>query len=137
MGAVVWLALGAAGVAGQTAPDSGGVLFPKNATAIEGVPSVRVDASPEGATRRQLDSAEAARQSLKIDIVNGEYVWSSRERRPLTLTSSGEFTYLTSTEPGRYIRVRRVNDRLSYVEHVDMGPRSVTYWGELRIVLGK
>ena len=53
------------------------------------------------------------------------------------MTSSGEFTYLSSNEPSRYVRVRRLNDRLTYIEHVDTALGSVTYWGELRIVIGK
>jgi hypothetical protein len=31
----------------------------------------------------------------------------------------------------------RLNDRVSYVEHVDLASGSVTWWGELRIVIGK
>jgi hypothetical protein len=98
---------------------------------------VRVDASKEGASRRTLNSAEATKQSLKIRIVNGRYFWASREDRPLTLSSAGEFTYLTSSEPGQYVRLRRINDRIDYVEHVDMASGSVTYWGELRVVLNR
>lgn len=132
------LALMAAGPASQT-PSSGETpLIPENATALEGLPAVRLDATRDSATRRTLGSAEAARQGLKISIVNGQYYWASRENRPLTLSSSGEFTYLSSsTEPGRYVRFRKINDRIAYVEHVDIAFGSVTYWGELRIVLGK
>jgi len=35
------------------------------------------------------------------------------------------------------VRFRRLGERLSYVEHVDLDLGSVTYWGELRIVLDK
>ena len=35
------------------------------------------------------------------------------------------------------MRFQDVNNTLIYVEHVDMGTQFVTYWGELRIVLGK
>jgi hypothetical protein len=44
---------------------------------------------------------------------------------------------LTSAEPGRYVRFKRINDRIAYVEHVDTAFGSVTYWGELRIVLDR
>ena len=111
--------------------------IPKNAIALEGVPSVRVDTTEEGGARRELDAAEAVKDSLKINIIDGKYYWASRSNRPLTLISSGEFTYLSSTERGKYIRLRRLNDKISYVEHVDMARGSVTYWGEIRIVLGK
>lgn len=112
-------------------------VIPDNATALEGTPTTRLDATSEGAKRQRLDRDEAATHALQIKIVDGRYYWASRANRPLTVTTSGDFTYLTSAEPGHYVRFTKINDRLSYVEHVDMGFGSVTYWGELRIVLGK
>ena len=114
-----------------------GGQIPQHATALEGIPSVRIDASEDQATRRELGAAEAAANLLKIRIVDGKYYWASHGNKPLAVSTAGEFTYLTSTEPGRYVRLRRLNDRLTYVEHVDMASGSVTYWGELRVVLGK
>jgi hypothetical protein len=127
------LNLSAAGLAQTTGAPP---VIPENATALEGQPTVRVDATKEGATRRELDKAEAARQSLKVSVAKGRYYWTSRDNRPLTLTTSGEFIYL-STDPGRYVRIRKINDRFSYVEHVDTEFGSVTFWGELRVVLRK
>lgn len=132
-----WIALVTAAPASQKPSRSETPVVPKNATALEGVPEVRLDATRDGTTRRELDGAEATKQELKITIVNGQYYWASRGNRPLRLSSSGEFSYLSSAEPGQYIRFRRVNDRIAYVEHVDMAFGSVTYWGELRIILGK
>jgi len=135
---VAALALMTAGMASQTPPPSGPTLIPEGATALEGVPEVRLDATPEGTMRRQLDVAEAKKEGLKVAIVDGKYYWASRENRPLSLRSSGEFTYLSSaTEPGRYVRLRKIDDRIEYVEHLDMAVGSVTYWGELRIILGR
>lgn len=90
----------------------------------------------EGKTTRQaLDASEAARDRLMISHVDGCYYWTSRENRPLRLESVDGFTYFTS-EPGKYIRITRLKDRISYVEHVDLASGHVTWWGELRIVLG-
>ena len=50
--------------------------------------------------------------------------------------TSGEFTYLTA-EPGQDVRLRKVDDKIEYVEHVDKAWESVTWWGELRVVLKK
>ena len=136
-GVVLCLTVGTTGAASRSQTSSEPALIPGNATALEGLPAVRLDATKEGATRRTLDRAEAFKQSLRIRILNGRYYWESREDQPLTLSSSGEFTYLSSTEPGRYVRFRRLNDRITYVEHVDVPSGSVTYWGELRIVLGQ
>lgn len=112
------------------------VVIPEGATALEGTPEVRVEVTKDGAIRRTLDAAEAARDRLTIKVVDGRLYWGDADR-PLTVSSSGEFTYLSSAEPGRYVRFRQLNDRLTYVEHVDMALSSVTYWGELRFVLGK
>jgi hypothetical protein len=112
------------------------VQIPAGATALEGVPTVRVDSSAERTARHQLTEAERAANRLKISVRDGKLYWASRDDRPLDLRTSGEFTYLSS-DPGHYIKLRRLNDRIAYVEHVEQGPGIVTYWGELRIVLGK
>jgi len=130
--------LGALGVAAWLcAASSGAAQVPAGATALEGVPTVRIDTTQEGAIRRELDDAEAAASRLRIRIVDGRYYQAGRNDRPLRVTTAGDFTYLMSDEPGRYVRFRRLNDRLTYVEHVDMAAGSVTFWGELRVVLGK
>jgi hypothetical protein len=137
VGMVICLAVGTVAAALQAQTSSEPPRIPENASALEGLPAVRVDASKEGATRRTLNRAEASRQSLKIRVVNGQYFWTSRDNQPLTMSSSGEFTYLSSAEPGRYVRFKQINDRIAYVEHVDTALESVTYWGELRIVLNR
>lgn len=129
---LVLLAANAAG-----AQDAQPQVIPPNATALEGVPAVRVETTPEATTRHRLDPAEAAKSRLRIRIKEGGFYWSSRDDRRLTLTGAGEFIYLSSTEPGRYVRIRRLNDRLTYVEHVDTARGTVTYWGELRVVVGQ
>ena len=115
----------------------GGIELPQEATALEGLPQIRIDTTRDSATRRELDPAEAAKNRLSVRIADGRFFWSSRGHRPLALTTSGEFTYLSSSEPGRYVRIRRIHDRLTYLEHVDTEFGSVTYWGELRIVIGQ
>lgn len=133
MAALVLVASAAS--AQNTSP--GGSVLPRGATALEGVPTVRVETTSEGVTRRPLDSAEAAANGLRIQIKDGAFYWSSRGNRPLAPSESGGFTYLSSAEPGRYVRIGRLNDRITYIEHIDTTQGTVTYWGELRIVAGK
>jgi hypothetical protein len=135
--AVTGLGLTAGIVLSQPQAPHQAMNLPPNATALEGVPQVRIDVTQEGATRRELGAAEAARDHLTIRIVDGRLYWTTGEKRPLIVTSSRDFVYISSTEPGRYVRVRRLNDTLKYVEHTDMPFGSVTFWGELRIVLDK
>ena len=136
IGVAACLALGAAGVAGQAQTSAAKPVIPETASTLEGVPTVRLDTTKEGARRRQLTGEEAAKSGLKIKVVDGKYYWESRDNRPLTVTSSGAYTYL-STEPGQYVRLRKVDDKIEYVEHVDKAWESVTFWGELRVVLKK
>ena len=52
------------------------------------------------------------------------------------LFTPGEFTYLAST-PGTYVRLTRLNDRLTYVEHLRSASGRVTWSGALRVVARK
>jgi len=133
--AVSWVLAAGAVVAQNRSP--GGSILPRDATALEGRPTVRVETTSEAVTRRQLDSGEAAANRLRIQIEDGAFYWSSRGNRRLAPSESGGFTYLSSADPGRYVRITRLNDRFTYMEHVDTTQGSVTFWGELRIIAGK
>jgi hypothetical protein len=122
-------------VGGQAQPPSVPPAIPSSATTLEGSPTVQVETTSETTNRRALSANEANQRGLSIRVMNGRYFWTSRQDEELTLKPSGEFTYLTTTSPGRYVRLQRINDRLAYVEHVDMDSGSVTYFGELRITL--
>ena len=122
--------------AGQDVPRPQHVEIPAGATSLEGIPTERIDSAEGNTTRRVLDAAEAARDRLTVKVIDGQFYWTTRGNRPLRLNLSREFTYLSS-EPGQYIRLTRLNDKISYVEHVDLTSGSVTWFGELRIVIGK
>ena len=110
--------------------------IPKTATALEGIPSVRVDLSEAASQRRVLGKDEAAKNKMGIQVKNGQFFWASQGGEPLALNRKGEFTFLSAT-PGNYITLRKVNDRLTYVEHLDNKGQYITYFGELRVVVGK
>jgi hypothetical protein len=97
---------------------------------------VRIEAAQSGTTRHVLNAAESVKSRLLVKFIDGQYYWTSRDNRRLRLDASGPFTYLSS-EPGSYVKLTRINDKLAYVEHVDMPTGSVTWWGELQIVVGK
>jgi hypothetical protein len=119
------------------APAPQPVEIPPTAT-LQGVPTVRIDSTEASTTRRVLAPAEAAKTPLTVRVRDGQYVWASRGDQPLHAYASGAYTYLTSSEPGRYIRLTRLKDKITYVEHVDNKEfGSITWWGELRIVLGR
>lgn len=113
------------------------VEIPATATVLEGIPTVRVDTAEGGlAARRVLSEAEADESRLTVGLIDDRYYWTSRENRPLQKVAIGVYTYLSS-DPGHYIRFTRLNDRIAYEEHVDSVSGSTTWWGELRIVVGK
>ncbi len=139
--ATIGVVMGCLGLAvptspGQEPPRPQRVEIPATATTLEGIPTVRIDSAEAGTTRRVLSASEATKSRLTVSLVDGRYYWTSRENRLLEGSSSGEFTYLSS-DPGHYIRFTRLNDKISYAEHVDLASGSVTWWGELRIVVGK
>ena len=137
LGVVVWcVGLAAPAFPAQESPGPQRVDIPATATTLEGVPTVRIDAGAGGATRHVLSASEASKSRLTVGLVDGRYYWTSRGNRPLEVSASGAFTYLAS-DPGHYIRFTRLNDKISYAEHVDLASGSVTWWGELRIVAGK
>jgi hypothetical protein len=111
--------------------------MPAGAVSLEGLPASRVETTPDGTTRQQLAGAEVLRHQLRIRIDDGRYYWASRRDQALTLAVAGEFTYLMSNEPGHYVRIRRLTDRVTYVEHLETPLGSVTYWGEMKVVLGR
>lgn len=134
--ALLCVGVGVRGAVSQELPPPEGVAIPPTATVLEGVPTVRIDSTEGATTRRLLDQAEADKSRLMVSVIDGQYYWTSRENRPLRVNESGAFTYLSS-EPGQYIRFARFNDRIAYVEHLDLAHGSVTWWGELKIVVGQ
>ena len=114
------------------------VVIPPNATELDGVPDVKVETTQSDTKRSTLDAAERTRNRLRINVgADGRLHWTSRDDVVMTMSSAGDYLYLSTAEPGRYVRIRQLNDKLTYVEHVDNGSGSVTFWGELRIVVGK
>jgi hypothetical protein len=129
----VWLLAAVPGRA-QTTEARTPLALPPDAIALEGLPNLRIDTDKDRVRRQVLDAQEAAQSRLTIKVADGKLYWAGE---PVKAWEAGGFTYLSSAEPGRYIRLQYMKDKLSYVEHVDMSHVCVTYWGELRIVLAR
>ena len=131
------LCLAASDSSGQGSAEPQPVEIPATATVLEGIPTVRVDTAEGGvAARHVLSESEAEQSRLTVGLDDDQYRWTSRENRTLQKFEIGAYTYLSS-DPGHYIRFTRLNDRIAYEEHVDSPFGSTTWWGELRIVVGK
>jgi len=120
----------------QPQPQPQRIEIPKGAVTLEGVPRVRIDDTEAGSQRRVLPKKEADEHQLRIQVRDGQFFRAGKGNAPLKVDAAGAYTYLSS-QPGSYIRLTRINDRIAYVEHLEEGPNHVTFWGELRIVLGK
>lgn len=116
--AFVCVGLAVHGVAAQEPSQLRRVDIPTTGVALKSIPVVRIDSAEGTTTRRVRGAADSARDRLWAKTVD-----------------SGAFTYL-SAEPGKYVRVTPLGDRIAYVEHVDLALGSVTWLGELRIVAG-
>ncbi len=113
------------------------VELPTGTLTLEGVPRVRIDDTETGSRRHVLDRKEADRHQFSIQVKDGQFFrGGTANQPPLKVEAQGAYTYL-SAKPGSYIRFTRMNDRIAYVEHLEEGQNHVTFWGELRIVIGK
>jgi hypothetical protein len=114
----------------------GVVKVPPTVTALEGRPLV-VTRSEAGETERTVLAPEQAKeQRLLVTVVDGRFYWASRQNRPLTMTTSGAFTLLDSGV-GSYVKFTSVDGRILYIEHVNVGMNTLTYWGVLEVVTGR
>jgi hypothetical protein len=121
---------------GQTAPRPERVEIPKMGI-LQGVPTIRIDSAEDRTTRQVLDPAEASQNPLKVRVRDGRFYWASHDNRPLQAYSSGAYTFLTSDEPGSYIRLTMLDNKISYLEHIDLKERGcVTWWGEIKVFVG-
>jgi hypothetical protein len=112
------------------------VVLPTSVTALEGRPTVIVTSDGEGTERRVLTAEEARRNRLRVTVIDGRFFWASRENRPLGLTTSGAFSYLTGG-PGSYVKFARYGTRIVYMEHATILLSTITYWGELDVLAGR
>lgn len=112
------------------------VSLPRSATALEGRPAVVVTSGYAGTEKKVLTPQEARKNRLLVTVIDGRFFWASRENRPLELTTSGAFTYL-SGDAGSYVKFARFGKKIVYMEHATLFLSTITYWGELDVVTGR
>jgi hypothetical protein len=107
-----------------------------------GIPSVRIS---EGGSERvpETISRDDATAFTCVIVQNGDtYLWASRENLELVRIESGAFETFVALNGSGYVRRVRpemkgaaalmspTEARFDYVEHLMMGLRSVTYYGQ-------
>jgi hypothetical protein len=113
-------------------------------TVFSGVPVVKVS---EGGTERvpeTLEREKAINLGCVVSEIRGKYYWATRENKEMVRYVSGAFVTYMAVDGSGYVRLihQSAKDAASlmsptealfdYVEHILIGLRSVTYYGNLR-----
>ena len=108
---------------------------------FSGVPRVKVS---EGGTDRSTDQITADREKdsgVVIRKIGDQYFWATRSNKELIPHAGGAFITFVAVDGAGYVRVitqegksaaaqlSPAEQKFDYVEHVLVGLRSVTYYG--------
>ncbi|HET9328452.1 MAG TPA: hypothetical protein VFQ05_16920 [Candidatus Eisenbacteria bacterium] len=107
---------------------------------LEARPTVRINASEEGATRETLSKLDQEKSKITSAWRDGKYLWTSREGVELVLQGRTGPTYFFVEPRGAgYVKVfdthvwpdsmRDPGPRYRFMEHVHIGLGTITYWG--------
>lgn len=113
-------------------------------TVFSGVPVVKVS---EGGVERLpevLPRDKAVDVACAITEIGGKYYWATRENKEMVRRTSGAFITYIAVDGSGYVRVvdpsakaaaslmSPTEARFDYVEHLLLGLRNVTYFGNAR-----
>ena len=63
-----------------------------------------------------------------------KYVWTSREKKQMTKSKSGNYVTFTALDGSGYVKIDRTasvdTSKLNYVEHIPFMLTSINYWGK-------
>jgi hypothetical protein len=103
---------------------------------FRGTPNVRVFSSAKTDGRETMQG-EAADKAECVVVQRGKkYFWASRENVPLVRTDAAQFTFFVHPESGGYVKVftgdrKAANAPADYIEHINRGFETITYWGRV------
>lgn len=113
-------------------------------TVFSGVPVLKVS---EGGVERlpePLPGDKAVNLGCVISEIGGKYYWATRENKEMVRRTSGAFITYIAVDGSGYVRVvdpsakgaasmiSPTEAKFDYVEHLLVGLRSVTYFGNAR-----
>jgi len=112
---------------------------------FSGRPSIKVQEYASNATTVQLSDDESKRSQVLVVRDGENYLWASRDNKPLAKSVSGEYTTYYSLDGSGYIRIQspeatakfkgivsESNQIFDYREHLLQGLASITYYGKTR-----
>jgi len=111
---------------------------------FSGIPTVKI--SEGGASRvvEDLKDAKASEAECIVTKIDDKYFWKSRNNIELFMVQSGAFVSFVATNGSGYIRVipsdlkevaslmDETEKKYNYVEHLLIGLRAVTYYGNAK-----
>jgi len=113
-------------------------------TVFAGIPAFKVS---EGGLERhpeKLFREQAVNLGCVISEISGKYYWATRDNKEMVRWSGGAFITFTAIDGSGYVRIVDANAKsaaslmspteasFDYVEHLLIGLRSVTYFGNRR-----
>ena len=120
---------------------SGSLAAQPPVTVFKGRPSVKISEGGTERTPEQIARARASNLECVVSQIGNSYYWASRENTQLTRIDAGAFTTFVAVNGAGYIRIIKpetrgaaalmgdAEARFDYVEHILVGLRSVTYYG--------
>ena len=123
-------------------------LQAKEVVVFTGIPEIRISEGGVNRVPENLDKEKAINFKCTITKIDDKYYWTSRENTELISIYSGAFiTYWAVTGSG-YVRVVKPEmkeeliqlgavsgdpeEKFDYVEHLLLGLKSVTYYGQMK-----
>ena len=117
-------------------------VYAQPLTVFKGRPSVKISEGGSSCTPEILEPSKAANLVCVISKIGDEYFWDSRGNTPLSAVENGAFVTYVAPNGSGYVRVIKgdlkqaaslmsdTENHFDYVEHLVIGLRSVTYYGE-------
>lgn len=116
----------------------------RSTTVFRGRPIIKISEGGVERVPEQIAREKAVNLECVISEIEGRYYWASRENIELRLTESGAFITFVATNGSGYVRIilpelkaaaslmSPTEEKFDYVEHILLGLRSVTYYGNAR-----
>ena len=113
-------------------------LIADDAIVFRGVPTVRVFSDPDKDDRQKMEGDVANKNECVIMRRGKKYYWASRQNAPMTRTDVPPFTYFFHNSGAGYVKVYTgergpATASADYVEHINRGFETVTYWGRVTL----
>ena len=92
-----------------------------------GIPVNKVESNQNQTKRYELNENQMKEYQVIISEIDGRFYWESRNQMELIRTTSGIFINYVSPTGSGYIKVSTLDN--TYIEQINLGLGTITYWG--------